>query len=267
MVNKVGADYVGLLVLGFINASVAADQMRPELRPRLAVSARCWGRGGAGRHELHVRRALAACLHDALCLHWGSERAPDACPPRPPIPTAPQEHCWASTKAPKHRLEAGTKVHFDVHAVRHHGRFVSIAGSLLHPGTGAEGFAKPPEPKAARGGGGGRPQQAGKQQQAQPEQQSEKKKKKKKEKGKKVAAAQQQQAAAAPPPAAQQQQQQGGGAVAAAAPPAAEGSGKKDKKEKKAKKDKKRDRSPAAAPAAADTGGAEQPRRKKKKHA
>lgn len=44
-VNKVGADYVGLLVLGVVNASIAADQMRPEFRPRLAVST---GDGGGG---------------------------------------------------------------------------------------------------------------------------------------------------------------------------------------------------------------------------
>jgi hypothetical protein len=36
-VNKVGADYLGLLVLGFINASVAADQIRAEFRPRFLV--------------------------------------------------------------------------------------------------------------------------------------------------------------------------------------------------------------------------------------
>lgn len=52
-VNKVGADYVGLLVLGVINASVAADQMRPEFRPRLAVS-----KGGRRRPQLLRQMAM-----------------------------------------------------------------------------------------------------------------------------------------------------------------------------------------------------------------
>lgn len=40
-VNKVGADYIGVLVLGFMNAAIAADAIRPEFRPRLAVSLPC----------------------------------------------------------------------------------------------------------------------------------------------------------------------------------------------------------------------------------
>lgn len=234
-VNKVGADYVGLLVLGVVNASIAADQMRPEFRPRLA------------------------------------------------------EHCWVSSKAARHRLEAGTKVHFDVAGVRRHGAFISIAGSLQHPSTGAEGFARPPERKATGAAAAGR-QQAGaqgpaqQQQQQQPEQGKKKKEKKKKDK----AAAQ---AAAVNPPAAadqQQQQQQPAQAeqqtvgkkakkskqqkeqqqaapqqadapVAAAAPAAADGSGKK-KKEKKRKAGGTED----AAAAAAANGSAE-PKAKKQK--
>ncbi|KAI7840954.1 hypothetical protein COHA_005384 [Chlorella ohadii] len=242
-VNKVGADYVGLLVLGVINASVAADQMRPEFRPRLA------------------------------------------------------EHCWVSSKAPRHRLEAGTKVHFDVASVRRHGAFISIAGSLQHPSTGAEGFARPPERKAAgaaAAAAAGR-QEAGAQaqgpaQQQQQQQQPEQGKKKKEKKKKDKAAAQQ--AAANPAAAAQQQQQQpapveqqsagkkakkskqqkeqqqaappqqANGPSMAAAGAAADGSGKK-KKEKKRKADTA-DGAAAAAGAAAN-GGAE-PKSKKQKH-
>ena len=39
-INKVGADYLGLLVLGFINASIGAEQIRAELRPRPLVRPR-----------------------------------------------------------------------------------------------------------------------------------------------------------------------------------------------------------------------------------
>ena len=37
MVNKIGADYIGLLVLGFINAAIGADQIRAEFRCHLGV--------------------------------------------------------------------------------------------------------------------------------------------------------------------------------------------------------------------------------------
>lgn len=36
-VNKVGHDHLGLLVLGCINVSLPADQVRPEFRPCLQV--------------------------------------------------------------------------------------------------------------------------------------------------------------------------------------------------------------------------------------
>ena len=41
--NKVGGDYLGLLVLGFINTSIAAEQMRGRFSARHQVR-----RGGIG---------------------------------------------------------------------------------------------------------------------------------------------------------------------------------------------------------------------------
>ena len=38
--NKVGVDFVGLLVLGFVNAAVGAERVRPDIHFRRAVSAR-----------------------------------------------------------------------------------------------------------------------------------------------------------------------------------------------------------------------------------
>lgn len=190
-VNKVGADYIGVLVLGFMNAAIAADAIRPEFRPRLA------------------------------------------------------EHCWASTKAAAHRLEAGTKVHFDVQAVRHHGAFVSIAGSLQQPGTGAEGFARPPK-RPAEAASGGKQQrrqqqvmpaataQVQQQQQQEADQPSSKKDKKKKKK--------RQQEEAAPAMQQQQQVQEQQGQQQEAAPQEAAA-------RKKAKKSKRQGEQAAAAPA------------------
>ena len=37
MVNKVGADFIGLLVLGFVNSAIAARSIRREFQPRLMV--------------------------------------------------------------------------------------------------------------------------------------------------------------------------------------------------------------------------------------
>lgn len=196
-VNKVGADYIGLLVLGFINASLGAEQIRSEFRPRLT------------------------------------------------------EQCWASSKTPQHRLEVGTKVHFSVHAVRHHGQFVSIAGSLQQPGTGADGFAKPPLPASAAAGAARGQQQQGQQEQRQQlaqqqrqeqQQQQQPKAEKRKKKRKVEELAQQQpqavQAAAPPPPAQQQQAEQ----------PAAAG--------KKAKKDKQKQQTVGGQPTQQNGGTA-----------
>ncbi len=342
-VNKVGADYVGLLVLGFMNAAIAADAIRPEFRPRLAVSPpRCalgpaaragsasgWeaavqaacapvagfgfttGGGGCVATWL-AHRAASPSLAQLRDARWqpGSAAAAahrtvhqylacleinpaalalmPAAPPAPlPCLAAPaQEHCWASSKAAAHRLEVGTKVHFDVAAVRHHGAFVSIAGSLQQPGTGADGFAKPPK-RPTEAAGGGKQQrrkqaaaqqqqqqqqtQAAQQQHVQAEQPSGKKdKKKKKEKRAQEAAPVQQQQQQQERPVAPQEaaaskkakksKQQGDHAAAApalqaptaAAGPAADGTRKNDKSEKKEKKkDKKRKANDAQTPAAA----------------
>lgn len=43
-INKVGVDYIGLLLLGFINVSLAADQIRSEFQARPLV--RHWWGGG-----------------------------------------------------------------------------------------------------------------------------------------------------------------------------------------------------------------------------
>ena len=60
-VNKVGADYLGLLVLGFINASVAADQIRAEFRPRFLVR----GAPACSAVLALLLPGLAACLLDS----------------------------------------------------------------------------------------------------------------------------------------------------------------------------------------------------------
>lgn len=62
-VNKVGADYVGLLVLGFMNAAIAADSIRPEFRPRLAVStARQAASAASAAHDGQPAHLVSGCL-------------------------------------------------------------------------------------------------------------------------------------------------------------------------------------------------------------
>lgn len=66
-VNKVGADYLGLLVLGFINAAIAADHIRLEFRPRLAVRS-CHHLLSCCRVRCLYPSAVAVCAAACGCL-------------------------------------------------------------------------------------------------------------------------------------------------------------------------------------------------------
>lgn len=67
IVNKAGADYLGLLVLGCINVAVAADAIRAEFRPRLLVSEQLLpGAAGSGvlLHVLSIPEDASAAGGD-----------------------------------------------------------------------------------------------------------------------------------------------------------------------------------------------------------
>lgn len=51
-VNKIGADYIGLLVLGFINAAIGAERIRQDLQCRYADS--CWVSARNPKHVISV---------------------------------------------------------------------------------------------------------------------------------------------------------------------------------------------------------------------
>ena len=59
-VNKVGADYVGVLVLGFINASIGADRIRKDLVPQVGEGA--WVSRRDPSHRMAVGTEVAFTL-------------------------------------------------------------------------------------------------------------------------------------------------------------------------------------------------------------
>ena len=57
-VIKIGADYIGLLVLGVFNASIAAEHIRKEFRCHRQVSPHTWAHG-----HTHMHAGMYACTH------------------------------------------------------------------------------------------------------------------------------------------------------------------------------------------------------------
>ena len=56
-VNKIAADYISLVVLGFVNTSVGAAQVRSELRPRLGEGR--WASTKDAAHAIEVGTDVA----------------------------------------------------------------------------------------------------------------------------------------------------------------------------------------------------------------
>ncbi len=63
VVNKLSEDFIGVVVLGFVNVVVRATEVRPELRPLPGGDG--WGTAGAPEHTIRVGDSVAFRVKEA----------------------------------------------------------------------------------------------------------------------------------------------------------------------------------------------------------
>ena len=127
--SKIGADYVGLLVLGVFNAAIGRQNIRSDLVYQPLVRADVTSLHGTDTRGLfsrcswtlvcYVSCALFASdwQHWLRVLQWTSTEICSACKDGDDVHMAffLQANAWASQKQPEHVIEEGSEVIFTVH--------------------------------------------------------------------------------------------------------------------------------------------------------